>query len=279
MTVKSFSLILLSFICYVSTYAQSNVTKDTLRSKRYFIMGTELAFFRGLTFSDLEGVGIIKSYPLPSSIVNFGYRSVNDNNWIFQTKISFGFSPVNLTYKTIDLENHTILNSDGSQYDLVVDEFQTHYVGSAFFSIDASVYKQRELKNKRMLFYGGGMGLYKGLRMMSEGSLPSIEIIPDDSYSYTLFAATNDVDTNRLSWKPSVFAQLGIGLKNNFSFSLVVSYSFVDWFSGYYSFYHLGFPSSGRYSKDFSYAGIQMVYAIPLKRIELNKNRHNQKNE
>lgn len=252
--------------------SQNSILDNYTPPSKSINIGIELAVFKGLHFNDEKGTQIIRSRPVPSPIVSLGYKSINSKNWGLYTNLNVGFSPINIAYTTNELDNHNVMFSDGSQFDLNIKENETYYIGTGFLSLEMIALKYRPLKKDRALIYGLGMSLFRGWFDKSAGEIGGLEIQPDEnSNTYIIFSAINDIDTTRIPWKPSIKIQLGIEVKKNIEVFIRGNYSLVEWFSGSYSFFNLGFPSTGRYSKNFSYIGFQLVYSIPIRNNLFNK--------
>ena len=232
-----------------------------------FRFGLEVVAFKGLELRQKNGQKILKSKPLPSMIINIDFPFIKTNRWLVSIGSSIGSSPVNLSYKTDNLKNHTVYYNDGEQYDLELNEFEAIYLGTGYINLNLSVLKYINIYKKTQLIVGGGLSLFRGFRDFSEGgSFGLDEISPDnESPSYKIFEAFIDPDTNSLPWKPSIHLKVGKSLGDRIEMFINFNYSLKPWFSGTYYFYNLGYSSNGNYRKNFSNIGLEIIYSLPLK--------------
>lgn len=265
---KYLMLVLFYFLTTIIFCQKIEERGSVFNSNSDLRIGLEIIAFKGLSINQKNGHQILQSHTLPSIGINIGYPVIATNNWLVNMGAGIGYSPINLSYKTDDLDNHTVYYSNGEQYDLEINEFENMYLGTGYINLNLNILKYFRIHKKNQFIIGGGFSLFRGIRDFSEGgSFGQDELSPDsESASYTIFEASIDSDTVSLSWKPSLNLQVGKSFGERIEIFVNFNYSMKPWFSGAYYFYNLGFSSNGTYRKDFSYFGAQIIYSLPLKR-------------
>lgn len=255
--------LLISLLLFCSTiYGQNDSTSTSFLNNRGFTLGIRPILTMPAKFKHF-GEPLLKSRPLISGEIYFGYRYALNNGFYLLGNLGVGYMPVNVHYKFRNPDGNNVPQDVYPELDGKFSEYIFFPFWYGKFQI--SVERQIIFKHREKFYIGGGIQLFAffvngyGLGYQHSYSLDDSGMSGD----ITVFN-TELTDTAYSTLKIAAMVELGyiVPLKNGneIHIGLVYNYSPFKRASGFYQFLNLGVKSQGELYYNFNYLAIDLSF-------------------